>query len=66
MAIPFGFHCLFDSADELALDKLAAFPNLLVLNSGRVSEDEIDSLNLRRLFGGICLWLQAQQSAKHE
>jgi len=41
----------------LALDKLAAFPNLLVLNSGGVSEDEIGSLNLRRLPGGICLWL---------
>ena len=60
MAIPFVFHCLFDSADEFALDKLAAFPNLIVLNSGRVFEDEIDSLNLRRLHGGICLWVQAQ------
>ena len=34
--MPFGFHCLFDSAGKLALDTFAAFPNLLVLNSGRV------------------------------
>jgi len=57
---------LFDSADELALDKLAAFPNLLVLQPWQSFEDEIDSLNLRSLLGGICLWLSAQQSTKHE
>jgi hypothetical protein len=56
----FQLPLLFDSSGKLALDQLAAFPNLLGLNSGRVSEDEIDSLNLRRLFGGICRWLQAQ------
>jgi hypothetical protein len=61
----FGFHALariaarlFDSASKLALDKSAAFPNLRVFNSGRVFlKDEIDSLNVRGLLGGICLRL---------
>jgi hypothetical protein len=60
VTIGFSFQCWFDSAGKLALDKLAAFPNLTCSQQWPSSKDEIDSLNLRGLFGSICLWLQAQ------
>ena len=49
-------HCLFDSAGKLTLDTFAAFPNPFCSQRGSL-EDEIDSLNLRGLLGGICFWL---------
>ena len=62
--LPFGQR--FDSANELALDKLLLSPTLSASNVAELLQDEIDSLNLRRVandFGGR---LQAQRSAKHE
>jgi hypothetical protein len=52
-----GFHSLFDSANELALDKSAASPTYDVFQQQSSSEDEIDSLNLRCLATDIYFWL---------
>ena len=57
----------FDSATRFALDTFAASPTFVLFNSGRAFlQDEIDSLNLRRLANDFRHRLQAQRSAKHE
>jgi hypothetical protein len=56
----------FDSANELALDKLLLSPTLVIINVAELLQDEIDSLNLRRVANVIGGRLQSQRSAKHE
>ena len=57
----------FDSATEFALDTFAASPTFVLFQQWQsVLQDEIDSLNLRRLANDFRHRLQAQRSAKYE
>jgi len=70
--IPFGWYSIglargsFDSANELTLDKFAASPTQMLSNVAELLQDEIDSLNLRRVADDPGDRLQAQWTAKHE
>ena len=56
----------FDSANELTLDKFAASPTQVLSNVAELLQDEIDSLNLRRVSDDPDDRLQAQWTAEHE
>jgi hypothetical protein len=58
---------MFDSLSNLALDKFAFISQPASSKTWLSSEqNEIDSLNLRRVFAGVGLWLQAERTAVRE